>query len=83
MPSHHICKKSNRRLTGLDKYEITSIGTSKISIAFGTPLGAKNPRNLNNPCLKMAINVTKIKMKNEIAKVTIYACPSEAVWKHT
>ena len=70
-PAIIFAKSLTDRLTGLDKYEITSIGTSKISIAFGTPLGAKKPRNLTNPCFRIAIKVTKIKMKNDIAKVTI------------
>ena len=47
------------------------MGTSKINIALGTPLGAKNPRNFNKPCLAIAIKVTSMKIKNDIAKVTI------------
>ena len=46
---------------------MTSIGTSKINIALGTPLGAKNPRNFNKPCLAIAIKVTSMKIKNDIA----------------
>ena len=51
------------------RVEIISIGTSKINIAFGTPLGAKNPRNFNNPCLEIAIKVTRINMERMIRKL--------------
>ena len=48
-----------------------SIGTKSISIGLGTPEGAKKPINFSNPCLYIAIIVTPMKIKKEIAKVTI------------
>ena len=58
------------KLIGRERYDIISIGTNKKSIGFGTPLGAKNLRNFNNPCFETAITVTAKKMKKEIEKVT-------------
>jgi hypothetical protein len=47
------------------------MGIRRINISLGTPLGAKNFKNFINPCLKIAIIVTAIKMKKEMANVTI------------
>tara|TARA_S200000501_G_C20203572_1_gene473954 strand:+ start:187 stop:393 length:207 start_codon:yes stop_codon:yes gene_type:complete len=66
-----LAKSLTDRLMGLDIYDIISIGISKSNINFGTPAGAKKPRNFTIPCLKIAIKVTAKKIKKEMAKVTI------------
>ena len=70
-PAIIFAKSLTDKLIGLDIYEIISIGTSNNNIGLGTPLGAKKPRNFNNPCLKIAMKVAARNIKNAIAKVTI------------
>ena len=41
-PAIILANNLTERLIGLDKYDMISIGTSKMSIGLGTPEGAKN-----------------------------------------
>ena len=58
------------KLTGLVKYEITSITTNSGNNAFGTPLGTKKLKNFI-PCIINPISVTPKNITIASAKVTI------------